>query len=97
MSDLREPSRSSQIEIGRTFKFTIDSGLDMLDFVELSTNPPGNFEGLFAAKFQAGPGDDSAFGGSASVVPEPRAALLFVAGCLVLLPALRRRTFPATA
>ncbi|MEE9607670.1 MAG: PEP-CTERM sorting domain-containing protein, partial [Myxococcota bacterium] len=90
-------SATTQIEIAQTgtFKFTVNSGLDMLDFVELSTIPPGEFQKLFSAKFQAGPGDDSAFGGSASVVPEPTAPLLFGVGCLVVGAALRRRAVPA--
>jgi hypothetical protein len=90
-------SATTQIEIGQTgtFAFTVNAGLDMLDFVELSTVPPGESQKLFAAKFQAGPGGDSAFGGAASVVPEPSAPVLFGVGCLVAGTALRRRASPA--
>jgi len=86
-------SATTQIEIGQTatFTFAINSGLSAMDFVELSTNPPGEFEKLFVAKFQAGPGGDSAYGGSAAPVPEPSAALLFFAGFLVTGVAVRRR------
>jgi hypothetical protein len=53
-------------------------------FVELSSIPPGDLPMTHAAKFQNGPGDDSAFG----ACPEPSAAALLA---LASLLGLRRR------
>ncbi|MBM3456922.1 MAG: PEP-CTERM sorting domain-containing protein [Armatimonadetes bacterium] len=63
-----------------------------------SVNPPGSVTALGVIKFEAGPGGDSAFGGSRSSVvptPEPSSMLLFGAGALGLLRARRRKKDPA--
>ena len=59
-----------------------------------SINPPGSVTALGVLKFQAGPGGNSAFGGSRLTVtptPEPSVSLLFAAGALGLIRARRRK------
>ena len=46
-----------------------------------SSNPPGGNSALAVLKFEAGPGDDSAFG--ATLVPEPVTGMLMLGGCAV--------------
>jgi hypothetical protein len=57
----------------------------------LSSPPPPDKLAAVAAKFMSGPGDDSAFGASGPVVPEPGTAALLGMG-LVLLARHRRRS-----
>jgi len=55
------------------------------DFTNVLSSPPpaGNLSAI-AAKFVSGPGDDSAFGASGPVVPEPGTASLLALGLLLL-------------
>ena len=50
----------------------------------LSVPPPPSNLAAIAAKFASGPGDDSAFGASLPVVPEPGTASLLALGMLLL-------------
>lgn len=53
---------------------------------KLSINPPGKVMALAVIKFEAGPNDDSAFGGTTTTrVPEPSSALLLGAGLVALI------------
>jgi hypothetical protein len=83
---------SSQIDAGDSQVFVLSisgagpfSGTDFT--TELSTIPTGDTPSVASAKFVQGPGDDSAFGATTAVVPEPAVSVL-VAG--VLLAARRR-------
>ena len=73
----------AQIQPGESLAFTFDI-VGTTPFVnddfttEFSVIPPGEHPALAAAKFQSGPGDDSAFG--AVVVPEPATLLLGLIG-----------------
>jgi len=58
-------------------------------FLNLSTIPPGQYQEMSVLKFQSGPNDDSAFGGTSTVVPEP--ATLLLVGSGIALAARRRR------
>jgi hypothetical protein len=69
---------------------------------KFSINPPGSQTALGVLKFEAGPNDDSAFGGSTiatttSTVPEPTSMALLGLGALPLLRRLRRRQPEAEA
>lgn len=56
---------------------------------KLSTNPPGNIRAFAAMKFEAGPGDDSAYGAS---IPDPAAVFLLGSACLIGFAGARRKT-----
>ena len=76
------------------FQFSITPAAGALvtdiDFVSiLSTTPPGDHPSTAAAKFIRGPGEDSAFGATAAVIPSPSAAAAGFA--LLLCAALFRR------
>ena len=47
---------------------------------KLSSIPPGHDRAISVLKFEAGPGDDSAYGASISAVPEPATASLALSG-----------------
>ncbi len=80
-----------QIESGETviFSFTILTGslTPQSILTAFSKIPPGNQPVVVAAKFRAGPGDDSAFGAS---IPAPGALSLVMVG-IALVNRRRRR------
>jgi hypothetical protein len=83
------------VDPGTSLVFELDiSGtgpFDMEDFATaLSTIPPGSMPVIGSAKFINGPEDDSAFGGSSHVIPEPGAALLVTVGLAAALLRPRR-------
>ena len=88
----RPPHQAIDAGASLTFELAITASGEvfMEDFAtELSRTPPGSMPQIAQAKFVQGPLDDSAFGGSSHVVPEPGAALLVTAGLLGAV--LRRR------
>ena len=75
-----------------TFSFTcaVAAVCDSADFgTELSRKVGPTMQQLVAAKFIPGPADDSAFGATATIVPEPSPAALLGLGFVIL--AMRRR------
>jgi hypothetical protein len=74
-------------ESSKTFNLSVThdgSGISASDFYsELSSRPPGNNPMLVAAKFQRGPNDDSAFGGTDT--PEPATITILGIGSMFLL------------
>jgi hypothetical protein len=54
-----------------------------------STHPPGNTSVLAVLKFEAGPGDDSAFAGT--LVPEPATCALMLGGLVLVCGSRRHR------
>lgn len=82
------PGGHKGVLAGTTASFTFDvSGTGPVDGTDFHD---GTSEGyLAAAKFQKGPGDDSAFG---TVTPEPGPALLFAVGFLTVAAVRRPRS-----
>jgi len=74
-------SDSSTIASGESlmFEFSMSGSAGDFDFVShFSSVPPGSMPMIVAAKFVAGPGNDSAFGGTNEPVPAPAAGLLLL-------------------
>jgi hypothetical protein len=73
-------------ESSRTFTLSVThdgSGASESNFYsELSTRPPGNNPSIVAVKFQRGPNDDSAFGGTDT--PEPATIAILGIGSMFL-------------
>ncbi|MHC4186906.1 MAG: PEP-CTERM sorting domain-containing protein [Planctomycetota bacterium] len=80
-------------ESSRTFTLSVThdgSGASESDFYsEFSSRPPGNDPTIIAAKFQRGPNDDSAFGGTHT--PEPATITILGLGSMIMFIKRKRR------
>lgn len=81
------------------FTFTVSGSPTIYDFTTYLSDPPPNDDlarAIVAAKFQSGPGGDSAFGASSTLVPVPPALAMGLLG-LVGVAAGRKRYARKTA